>query len=347
MSRILVVTSGLSFGAGGHLVIARSLVQALREAGHQAEVRVTPQNPFGHQASAYVSTWLTDVKTAQDGGPVDQVVSFRYPSYAVRHPRHVCWLNHRMREYYDLWESFHATLTHAQQAKETVRRRLIHGADRWLLTRNVTKLFAQSKTIQARLQHWGGIASEVLYPPPPQRDYRCEEYGDFIFAVSRLTKLKRLDLLVRAMARAEAGQTRAVIAGDGEARAGLEALARELGVDHRVRLVGEASPDQLVDYLARCRAVCFPAFNEDFGFVTVEAFASGKPVVTCTDSGGPAELVRDGVEGYVTEPTAEALGNALARLADDEALARELGANALATVSSMTWDAVVSRLVIV
>jgi len=117
MSRILVVTSGLSFGAGGHLVIARSLVQALREAGHRAEVRVTPQNPFGHQASAYLSTWLTDVRTAQDGGPVDQVVSFRYPSYAVRHPRHVCWLNHRMREYYDLWDSFHATLTPAQQAQ--------------------------------------------------------------------------------------------------------------------------------------------------------------------------------------------------------------------------------------
>ncbi len=347
MSRILVVTSGLSFGEGGHLVIVRSLVQALREAGHQAEVRVTPQNPFGRQASAYLSTWLTDVRTAQDGGPVDQVVSFRYPSYAVRHPRHVCWLNHRMREYYDLWESFHATLTPAQQAKEKVRRRLIHGADRWLLTRNVTHLFAQSKTIQARLQRFGNIPSEVLYPPPPQRTYRCEEYGDYILAVSRLTKLKRLDLLIRALARSEAGPTRAIIAGDGEARAELEALARSLGVEDRVRLVGEVNSEQLVEYLARCRAVCFPAYQEDFGFVTVEAFAAAKPVVTCTDSGGPAELVHDGVEGYVTAPTAEALGNALARLADDEMVARELGAAALQAVSSMTWEAVVRRLVVV
>jgi len=69
--------------------------------------------------------------------------------------------------------------------------------------------------------------------------------------------------------------------------------------------------------------------------------------VTCTDSGGPAELVRDGVEGYVTAPNEEALGNALARLADDELLARELGANARQAVSSMTWEAVVSKLVIV
>jgi glycosyltransferase involved in cell wall biosynthesis len=347
MSRILVVTSGLSFGSGGHLVIARALTRALRDAGHTAEMRVTPQNPFGHQAAAYLSTWLTDVRTAQDGGPVDQVVSFRYPSYAVRHPRHVCWLNHRMREYYDLWDSFHATLTAAQQAKETVRRRLIHRADHWLLTRNVTRLFAQSKTIQGRLQRFGNIPSEVLYPPPPQRPYRCEEYGDFIFAVSRLTRLKRLDLLVRALARLEAGSTRAVIAGDGEARGELEALARSLGIEHRVRLVGEVDSAQLVDYLARCRAVCFPAYQEDYGFVTVEAFASGKPVVTCTDSGGPAEMVHDGVEGYVTAPTDEALGNALARLADDEMLARELGAAARQAVSSMSWEAIVERLVIV
>ena len=43
-----------------------------------------------------------------DGQPIDQVISLRYPSYAVRHPRHVCWLNHTMREYYDLWDRFSA-----------------------------------------------------------------------------------------------------------------------------------------------------------------------------------------------------------------------------------------------
>ena len=34
------------------------------------------------------------------------MISLRYPSYAVRHPNHVCWLNHTMREYYDLWDRF-------------------------------------------------------------------------------------------------------------------------------------------------------------------------------------------------------------------------------------------------
>ena len=70
----------------------------------------------------------------------------------------------------------------------------------------------------------------------------------------------------------------------------------------------------MIDHLARCRAVVFPPFNEDYGFVTVEAFMCGKPVITCSDSGGPAELVRDGESGFVTEPTPEALAAAMRAL---------------------------------
>jgi glycosyltransferase involved in cell wall biosynthesis len=168
-----------------------------------------------------------------------------------------------------------------------------------------------------------------------------------VFAVSRLTRLKRFDLLIRALARPEVGRMRCVIAGDGEMRGELQALVQSLGLEHRVELVGEINSSQLVEYLARCRAVCFPAFDEDYGFVTVEAFAASKAVVTCTDSGGPTELVRDGIEGYVTPPTAEGLGLALARLVDDERMARDLGAAAKEALAGMTWDAVVSRLVIV
>jgi len=61
MSRILVVTSSPPFVEGGHLVITRSLVQALRERGHDAELVITPSNRFGRQASAYVANWMTDV----------------------------------------------------------------------------------------------------------------------------------------------------------------------------------------------------------------------------------------------------------------------------------------------
>ena len=90
----------------------------------------------------------------------------------------------------------------------------------------------------------------------------------------------------------------------------------------------------------------FPPFNEDYGFVTVEAFASAKPVLTCRDSGGPAELVRDGVNGFVTDPTPEGLARALRILTDDRALAIRIGEAGAADVARMTWPDAVSQLLI-
>ncbi len=307
-----MVTSSPPMAEGGHMVIARELTRALRDAGHDAQIIVTPQNRFGHQASAYLATWLTDV-TSTEGHPIDQVISLRYPSYAVRHRRHVCWLNHTMREYYDLWDGFSATLSAKGRFKERIRKTFIHGADRYLLTR-VSKLFVQSKTVQQRLAIWQSVNSKVLYPPAPQRDYRCEGYGAAFLFVSRLTQLKRADMLVRALATPPANAIRVVIAGDGEERPALERLGLDLGVSDRVTFTGRLTDEQLLSELATCRAVCFPPFQEDYGFVTVEAFASRKAVITCRDSGGPAELVKDGVSGFVCDPTPEALGRAMRQL---------------------------------
>jgi len=343
MSRIAVVTSGPPSVEGGHLVIARSLAQALRAAGHEADVVITPDYGFGRQAAAYLATWRTNV-SASGGRRIDRVISLRYPSYAVRHPNHVCWLNHTMREYYDLWDRFSATLSPRARVKERVRRSLIHRADRYLLTHNVMKLFVQSKTIQRRLAMWPELRSEILYPPAPQRAYRCDGYGDYIFMVSRLNRLKRADLFIQALGAPEGAGIRAVIAGEGEELGRLRALIERCGVSDRVRLAGHFGDAELVDHLARCRAVCFPPLDEDYGFVTAEAFASRKGVITCRDSGGPAELVDDGVSGFITEPTAAALGAALRRVMDDAALAERLGAAAYERGAKLTWEGAVQRL---
>jgi glycosyltransferase involved in cell wall biosynthesis len=328
---------------GGHMVIARSLVEALKAHGHQAEIVVTPQNRFGRQAAAYLANWLTDVGAAA-AGPIDQVISLRYPAFAVRHLNHVCWLNHTMREYYDLWDRFSGRLSAQGRVKERLRRSLIHTADRYLLTRNVKRLFVQSKTVQARLQMWPELRSTVLYPPAPQRPYRCDEYGDYIFVVSRLTQLKRVDLLLKALATTEGAGIPAVIAGDGEERGTLAALVERLGLSNRVTLTGTLSDEALLDHFARCRAVCFPPFDEDYGFVTVEAFASRKAVVTCRDSGGPAELVVDGRSGFICDPTPASVAGALRQVMDDRELAAEMGANAWKTGEKLNWPDTVEQL---
>ena len=328
---------------GGHMVIARSLVGALKAGGHDAEIIVTPQNRFGRQGAAYLANWLTDV-TSGASGAIDQVISLRYPAFAVRHPNHVCWLNHTMREYYDLWEQFSSRLSRRGRVKERIRRALIHRADRYLLRRNVRRLFVQSKTVQARLRIWPELRSTVLYPPAPPRQYRCDEYGDYIFLVSRLTPLKRVDLFVKALATAEGAGIRAVIGGDGEERGSLKSLVDRLGLADRVTLTGALSEAALLDHLARCRAVCFPPFDEDYGFVTVEAFASRKPVITCLDSGGPAELVTNGRSGFVCEPTPASVAAAIRQLADDRDLAEHMGSSAFRAGAKLNWPDTVHQL---
>jgi glycosyltransferase involved in cell wall biosynthesis len=342
--RIIVATASPPFAEGGHLVMARELVRALEECGHRAALVVTPQNRFGRQASGYLAAWCTDVGIAHEGRTVDQVISLRFPAYAVRHDNHVVWLNHRMREYYDLWEQFSSSLSAKNRVKEGARRALIHRVDRYLLTRRARRLFVISATVQARLRRWGGYESQVLYPPPPKRAYRHDGYGDYIFGVSRLTPLKRFDLVLRALAEPVASHVRCVIAGEGAEAEALVRLSRQLDVADRVQFVGRIDDATLIDHLARCRAVVFPAFNEDYGFVTVEAFSCAKAVVTCRDSGGPAELVRDGVNGLVSDPTPEALARALRTISNDRNLATRMGEAGAADAAGMTWPGAVEQL---
>jgi glycosyltransferase involved in cell wall biosynthesis len=345
MATVLVVTSSPPFAEGGHLVMARELVRALEECGHAASLLVTPQNRFGRQGAAYLAAWCTDVAVAHEGRRVDQVITLRFPAYAVRHERHVVWLNHRMREYYDLWDQFAPHLSFRAGIKERVRRALIHRADHYLLSR-VQRLFVISGTVQARLQRWGQLNSDVLHVPPPKREYRCQGYGDYLFAVSRLTPHKRMDLILRALAEPSAAGIRCVIAGEGGELDALKRLRRQLDLDDRVEFVGRVDEAGLVDHLARCRAVAFTPFNEDYGFVTVEAFCSRKAVITCRDSGGPSELVRDGATGYVTEPKAEALARAMRQVMEDRSTAIRLGEAGAADAAQMTWPGAVQRLLL-
>ncbi len=343
MATIAVVTSSPPLAEGGHLVMARELVRALKEEGHEAGLVVTPQNRFGRQASAYLAAWCTDVELAHEERKVDRVISLRFPGYAVQHPNHVLWLNHRMREYYDLWEQFSAHLSWKGQIKERTRRAIIHRVDRHLLNK-MQRRFVISGTVQARLKRFGGIQSDVLYPPPPKRDYRHDTYGNYLFGISRLSPLKRFDLVLRALAEPVATGIKCVIAGEGAELNALVTLRNHLQLEQRVQFVGRLSEADMIGHLANCGAVVFPPFNEDYGFVTVEAFMCGKPVITCTDSGGPSELVRDGENGYVTAPTAEALAVAMRRVMDDRLLAARLGEAGYATASRMTWSAAVRRL---
>ena len=340
--KILVATSDVPFVEGGHRVIARALQHALQEAGHSAEIFFTPQNRFGRQFSAYLATRLLDVGVCGLGEKIDRLISLRFPSYALKHPNHVCWLNHRMREYYDLWPAFRSQLSWKGRIKESIRRSLIHSADAYFLKHNLRKLYAQSENVRNSLRKWGDIPSEVLYPPPPYEDYYTSAFGDFIFSPSRLTPLKRVPLLIEAIA--ECPSAKAVITGEGSERKAIEDLIRRHSLEDRVQLKGHVSREDLLRLYAECRAVYYAPVNEDYGLVTLEAYRSRKAVITAGDSGGPAELVENGVNGFVATPVPSQIAACFTNLLEDKPLAERMGTAGFEKYSHITWPETVRKL---
>ena len=91
----------------------------------------------------------------------------------------------------------------------------------------------------------------------------------------------------------------------------------------------------------------FPPVDEDYGYVSLEAMLSSKPLITCTDSGGPLEFVEPGVTALVAEPSAGALAEALDQLSEDRAEARTMGQAARERYAGMriSWETVLEALV--
>ena len=96
--------------------------------------------------------------------------------------------------------------------------------------------------------------------------------------------------------------------------------------------------------MADAVAVVYSPLDEDYGYVTVQAFLAGVPVITAVDSGGVLEWVTDGVTGFVTDGTAAGIAAAIDKLSFDRDLARALGEEGRRRVASLDWQTVVSRL---
>jgi glycosyltransferase involved in cell wall biosynthesis len=135
-----------------------------------------------------------------------------------------------------------------------------------------------------------------------------------------------------------------VVAGTGTHRESLEALASSLGLGPRVRFLGEVTDEQVLELYAGALAVVFPPYDEDYGYVTLEAFLARKPVVTTTDAGGPTEFVVSGEHGWVTAPDPAAIAEAIGQLHADRRLAARMGEAGYDVARGITWTAVIDRL---
>lgn len=271
---------------------------------------------------------------------VDAVIATRFPSYAIRHPNKVVWVIHQYRQAYDQFGTPWSDFTSSAEDRRT--RETIAAIDRLGLT-EARRVFANSRTVAARLAKHNGIESEPLYHPPPLAGrYRTGPFGSYALTVGRLDGWKRPDLPLRALAHAPVASL--VVVGRGPEEERLKRLARDLDVESRVRWIREASEEELLDLYAGTRLVVVAPQGEDLGYVPLEAFLSGKPVLTTDDAGGPLEFVIDGETGFVVPPRPEALGAALSKAWDREEALVALGRRGFERASRLSWDETIGRL---
>jgi glycosyltransferase involved in cell wall biosynthesis len=344
--RVGVLTTQMPFITGGAERHAANLVTALRERGHEACEISIPFKPYPGRSlvDSLLAARLIDLSNL--GYPVDLTVGLKFPAYLIRHPNKVFWVLHQHRQAYDMWESGLSELLHDPDG--TAVRALIRAEDRRAIGAQGARVYVNSHNVAARLRRYLDLGSTPLYHPPPNAPLlRAEGYGDFLFAPSRLSPAKRQGLMIEAMVHAP--HARLVIAGPPDVPghdAELRALAEARGVDDRVEILGPIDDATMIRLYAQCRAVVFVPIDEDYGYITLEAMLSSRPVITVTDAGGPLEFIDDGVEGLVVAPEAAALGVAFDRLMQDRGLAERLGAAARAKydLKGIGWDTVVETL---
>ncbi len=340
---IAICAAHIPFVRGGAEVLYESLAAELERRGHDAEIVSIPFN-WRTRSSLLRSAlaWrMVDLEEVA-GRKIDLVVATRFPSYLVRHPRKVVWLIHQFRQVYELEGSRFSDFGDRPGDERVAA--MIRAMDQRSLGEARAR-FAISKNVAARLRRFNDLDAEPLYPPPLLGEsYRSGSYGDTVVTVGRLDPMKRCDRLVRAIAAAST-PIRAVIAGSGPEAEPLARLATELGVADRVELPGRIDDERLLELYESALAVYYAPFDEDYGYVTIEAFRSERPVVTAADSGGVLEFVEDGVTGLVApEASPRELANRLDSLFRDRELAARLGRAGRARVESIGWDVVVDAL---
>jgi glycosyltransferase involved in cell wall biosynthesis len=341
--RVAVIDSQVAFFHGGAEMLAARLAEAFRALGHDVEsVRI----PFNPATPADIARAM-DFAQAEDASrwiaAPDVVVPLRFPAYLVRHPRKHVWLLHQLRQYYEYYGETRAAGNAAEV--EALRPRIVE-ADRAALAQAAT-LHPMSRRIAQRLESANGVAAAApLYPPLPREDgFYNGAQERYVFAPSRLEKHKRQGLLIEAMAHVKS-DVKAVIGGEGGAYTDYARRIAELGLGERVLLTGKLSHEVMAAWYANALAVFFGPEDEDYGYITLEAMLSGKPVLTCTDSGGPLDFVRDGDTGYVVPPDPARIAERIDELAAQPKRARDMGeAGAQAYRKlDLSWERTAQRL---
>lgn len=344
--KIGIATVQVPFITGGAEVLASCLKAELIKRKFEAEIISIPFKwyPPERLLDCMLMARLMDLSEV-NGTSIDRVIALKFPAYFAPHHNKVGWLLHQHRQAYDLYGTRYGDLHLSEQGE-----RVAEEIKRWdnQLLPELRNTFTISNTVTDRLKTYNDITARTLYPPPSNlEEFRCDGFGDYILYPGRFSAIKRQHLIVEAMKFVPDG-IKLVLIGPHNDDYGQTVIKRiaELGFEDRIKPLGPVSDEEKVELYAGCLAVYNGVYDEDYGYVTIEGFLSGKPVITHPDSGGPLEFVNDEDNGFIVEAEPESIGECIRRLKEDPGLAKNMGSRGRQTIADkqISWSHVIERL---
>jgi glycosyltransferase involved in cell wall biosynthesis len=228
----------------------------------------------------------------------------------------------------------------------------------WLLERPVGRIYrnvpveAVSRSTAEDLIARGIRPEEIsIIPNGVDLDFYRPDPAEARFAeptllyLGRLKRYKRVDLILRALARLRQSGVRArlIIAGQGDAAAGLRSLRDELGLADLVEMPGFVTEELKRTYFRKAWIHLLTSPKEGWGITNLEAAACGTPTIA-SDSPGLRDSVVDGVTGFlVPHGDLDALTERIRRLLEDAALRTRLGLQARTFAEQFSWERAADR----
>ncbi|WP_338462573.1 glycosyltransferase family 4 protein [Synechococcus elongatus IITB7] len=375
----IIAPSPVPFCIGGAEKFWWGLQRAFNElTPHSAELikLPSPENDFSSLVQSYQR--FSQLKLDH----FDLLISSKYPAWMVSHPNHICYLQHRLRGLYDTDNGHQRDLrlTHYSQLKKISEilsndvdrqqinflfsevksfllrepidsklldfpgqliRQIIHYCDRIALSPSeIAGYAAISHNVAHRKNYFpDSIKPKVIHHPSDLESFYCGK-NDYFFTVGRLDNAKRVSLLISAMKQAKT-DIPLLIAGTGPEA---NTLKQQAGNDSRIHFLGFVKDREVIDLYANALAVLYVPYDEDYGLVPIEAFRSGKPVITVADAGGPLEFVRNLKTGWVVAPKPISIAQAIDECSQNIDRAAEYGKAGQAIAETITWEKTVREL---
>lgn len=342
MKIAIVAPSQVPYVQGGAERLWRGLRQAMESEGHICEIFNVPakDGSFWDVIDGYRSFYELNFDH------FDVLVTGKNPAWMVRHPNHYVYMLHPLRGVYDTYHLFglgnevlsdslliQAIAAACDRGIETddlfamlsdlrdqnpdateaalpspLLRKVLHRLDANALA-SVRGVSAISKTVAKRAEYFHGRKGIKAFYPVSTVIGEASGPGKHYLTYSRLDGPKRIDLIIEGYRKARVDRPLLVV-GEGPEEGKLRELAGDAA---GIKFLGRVDDAKLADLISEAHAVVFTPLMEDYGYVTAEALSSGRPIITVTDSGGPTEFIKDGKNGWISEPTSDQVASSFRR----------------------------------